>query len=176
MLSDDHPDAAHRRYAMDLNQSTPILADGAMGTLLYTTLGLTGQPCFEASPSPIRHRRRDSHGYLQAGAQLIKTNPFGASRTRLAPTALRIKCTPTWPPPPGAQAVSPAGARPSSAWGRSARLAPYGRLAPTVEEIAEQVEASSQASTPCCSRPSHLAELSGAAHRPWTDLDRSSPA
>jgi homocysteine S-methyltransferase len=134
---------------MDLNQSTPILADGAMGTLLYTTLGLTGQPCFEALNLTHPDAVAGIHtAYLQAGAQLIKTNSFGASRTRLAAYGLadQVLAFNLAAARLARQAVESSGSAASilgSLGPLGARLAPYGRLAPhrAEAEIAEQVEA-----------------------------------
>src|SRR5690349_15275974 len=61
----------------------PLLGDGAMGTLLYQR----GQPLNAsydalnvAQPAVIQAVHND---YLQAGAQLIETNTFGANRLKL---------------------------------------------------------------------------------------------
>jgi methionine synthase / methylenetetrahydrofolate reductase(NADPH) len=134
---------------MDLNQPSPILADGAMGTLLYSSLGLTGQPCFEAINLTLPDAVASIHAdYLQAGAELIKTNSFGASRTRLASHGLgdQVHSLNTAAARLARQAVEASG---RSAWVAGsigplgARLAPYGRLAArhAEGEIAEQVEA-----------------------------------
>ncbi len=62
----------------------PILADGAMGTLLFER-GIAYERCFDAlnrtDAGLIEAIHRD---YLQAGAELIETNTFGANRMRLA--------------------------------------------------------------------------------------------
>ena len=149
---------------MDLNQSTPILADGAMGTLLYTTLGLTGQPCFEALNLTHPDAVAGIHtAYLQAGAQLIKTNSFGASRTRLAAHGLadQVHAFNLAAARLARQAVESSG-RAASVLGSlgplGARLAPYGRLAPhrAEAEIAEQVEALCSASVDALLFETHL--------------------
>ncbi len=61
----------------------PIIADGAMGTLLHER-GLKSEACFDAlninEPAVVAEVHRD---YIQAGAELIKTNTFGANRTKL---------------------------------------------------------------------------------------------
>jgi methionine synthase I (cobalamin-dependent)/5,10-methylenetetrahydrofolate reductase len=62
----------------------PILCDGAMGTLLYSK-GIFINRCYDelniAQPELIRDIH---HDYLQAGAEIIETNTFGANRFRLA--------------------------------------------------------------------------------------------
>jgi 5-methyltetrahydrofolate--homocysteine methyltransferase len=67
-----------------LNESQYILADGAMGTMLFAS-GL------EQGGSPelwnVEHPERVAaihQGYLEAGAQLLLTNTFGGNRHRLA--------------------------------------------------------------------------------------------
>lgn len=62
----------------------PILSDGAMGTMLYTR-GAGFDQCFDelnlVNPGVVAEIHRD---YIQAGAQLIKTNTFGANHYKLA--------------------------------------------------------------------------------------------
>jgi homocysteine S-methyltransferase len=62
----------------------PLLADGAMGTLLYQH-GVSFADCFDAlnlsDPGRVEAVHRD---YLAAGAELIETNTFGANAVRLA--------------------------------------------------------------------------------------------
>lgn len=62
----------------------PIVADGAMGTLLFER-GIAYERCFDAlnrtDAGLIESIHRD---YLQAGAELVETNTFGANRIRLA--------------------------------------------------------------------------------------------
>src|SRR5512143_1196894 len=61
----------------------PLVADGAMGTLLYER-GVPLGHCFDAvnlsNPGLIESVHRD---YLAAGAELIETNTFGANHVRL---------------------------------------------------------------------------------------------
>jgi homocysteine S-methyltransferase len=61
-----------------------VLADGAMGTLLYDR-GITFDRSFDLlniqEPALVQSIHRD---YIRAGAELIETNTFGASRIRLA--------------------------------------------------------------------------------------------
>jgi homocysteine S-methyltransferase len=64
-----------------------LIADGAMGSLLHETVG--AQRCFEElnliEPDVIARVHRS---YIEAGAQIIETNTFGANRLKLAPLGL----------------------------------------------------------------------------------------
>jgi len=66
----------------------PILADGAMGTLLYSR-GIPQRACLDelatTRPELIGAIHRE---YLDAGADLIETATFGANRVRLGPYGL----------------------------------------------------------------------------------------
>src|SRR5574342_452766 len=61
-----------------------ILADGAMGTMLHAR-GVGFDKCFDelnlTNPSAVAEIHR---AYIEAGAQLIITNTFGANRFKLA--------------------------------------------------------------------------------------------
>ena len=61
-----------------------IVADGAMGTMLYSR-GVFINRCFDelnlAQPDLVRQIHRE---YVKAGADMLETNTFGANRTRLA--------------------------------------------------------------------------------------------
>src|SRR5512134_3006969 len=69
----------------------PMVADGAMGTLLYQR-GVPFSECFDAlnltKPTLIEAVHRD---YLAAGAELVETNTFGANTVRLASHGLEEK-------------------------------------------------------------------------------------
>ncbi len=69
----------------------PILADGAMGTMLYDR-GVFLNRCYDevnlTDPALVRAVHEE---YLQAGAQLLETNTFGANRVRLARFGLAEK-------------------------------------------------------------------------------------
>src|SRR6185503_9832547 len=69
----------------------PLLADGAMGTLLYDR-GVPYSGCFDElnleKPALVEAIHRD---YLNAGAELIETNTFGANGVRLAAYGLEDK-------------------------------------------------------------------------------------
>src|SRR4029077_11186184 len=62
----------------------PIVCDGAMGTLLYAK-GVFINRCYDelnlSQPDLIRAIH---HEYLQAGAEIVETNTFGANAFRLA--------------------------------------------------------------------------------------------
>ncbi len=64
-------------------KASPILCDGAMGTLLYAK-GIFINRCYDelnvSHPDLIRGVHRE---YLQAGAEIIETNTFGANSFRL---------------------------------------------------------------------------------------------
>lgn len=64
--------------------SGPVLCDGAMGTLLYAK-GIFINRCYdELNLSQAGLIRDIHHEYLQAGAEVIETNTFGANTFRLA--------------------------------------------------------------------------------------------
>lgn len=64
-----------------------LVADGAMGSLLYEMVG--AQRCFdELNSTQPEAVFRVHHAYLQAGAQIIETNTFGCNRYRLAQAGL----------------------------------------------------------------------------------------
>jgi len=69
-------------------QGPPILADGAMGTVLYTR-GVYVNRCFDelnlVQPELVLSVHED---YLKAGAELIETNSYGANRYKLNPHGL----------------------------------------------------------------------------------------
>ena len=68
-------------------EDSVLVADGAMGSLLYEAVG--PQRSFdEVNLTQPEAVFRVHQAYLQAGAQLIETNTFGASRHRLAPWGL----------------------------------------------------------------------------------------
>ena len=63
---------------------SPVLCDGAMGTLLYAK-GIFINRCYdELNVSQPELIRAVHHDYLQAGAEIIETNTFGANSFRLA--------------------------------------------------------------------------------------------
>jgi len=64
-------------------KASPVLCDGAMGTLLYAK-GIFINRCYDelnlSQPDLIRGIH---HEYLQAGADIVETNTFGGNRLRL---------------------------------------------------------------------------------------------
>jgi len=65
-------------------KQVPVLCDGAMGTLLYAK-GVFINRCYdELNLSHADLIRGIHHEYLQAGAEIIETNTFGANSFRLA--------------------------------------------------------------------------------------------
>src|SRR6476659_7480850 len=61
-----------------------MVADGAMGTMLYTR-GVFINRCFdELNLSAADMVRQIHQEYVKAGAEILETNTFGASRPRLA--------------------------------------------------------------------------------------------
>lgn len=69
----------------------PILADGAMGTLLNQR-GVKFEECFDLlnlqKPNLVADIHRE---YVEAGAQIILTNTFGANRYKLAQHGLEAR-------------------------------------------------------------------------------------
>jgi methionine synthase / methylenetetrahydrofolate reductase (NADH) len=72
-------------------KQSPVLCDGAMGTLLYAK-GVFINRCYDelnlSQPDLIRGVH---HDYLQAGAEIIETNTFGANAFRLGRHSLADK-------------------------------------------------------------------------------------
>jgi methionine synthase / methylenetetrahydrofolate reductase(NADPH) len=72
-------------------KASPVLCDGAMGTLLYSK-GIFINRCYDelnvSQPDLIRGIH---HEYLQAGAEVIETNTFGGNAVRLERHGLRDK-------------------------------------------------------------------------------------
>jgi len=72
-------------------KQSPVLCDGAMGTLLYAK-GVFINRCYDelnlSQPDLIRGIH---HEYLQSGAEIIETNTFGANSFRLARHSLADK-------------------------------------------------------------------------------------
>ncbi len=68
----------------ELFADRPVLADGAMGTVLYAR-GIFVNRCYDelnlSDPNLILAVHEE---YLQAGAEILETNTFGANRFRLA--------------------------------------------------------------------------------------------
>src|SRR5947209_3979625 len=70
---------------------SPVLCDGAMGTLLYAK-GIFINRCYdELNLSQPELICGVHHDYLQAGAEIVETNTFGANSFRLARHSLADK-------------------------------------------------------------------------------------
>ena len=73
----------NRRWREVLAEGGPILADGAMGTMLFAAGLQFGDPPETwnvAHPDVVRRIHR---GYLDAGSRIVMTNTFGGNRLRL---------------------------------------------------------------------------------------------
>jgi methionine synthase I (cobalamin-dependent)/5,10-methylenetetrahydrofolate reductase len=75
----------------DIFSTRPVLADGAMGTVLYAR-GIFINRCYDelnlSDPGLILSIHEE---YLKAGAEIVETNTFGANRFRLARHGLAAK-------------------------------------------------------------------------------------
>ncbi len=75
----------------DIFSNRPVLADGAMGTVLYAR-GIFINRCYDelnlSDPNLILSIHEE---YLQAGAEILETNTFGANRFRLTRHGLSSK-------------------------------------------------------------------------------------
>jgi len=68
-------------------QDSILIADGAMGSMLHEAVG--SQRCFdELNATEPEAVFRVHQAYIEAGAQIIETNTFGANRFKLAPLGL----------------------------------------------------------------------------------------
>src|SRR3989440_797294 len=78
-----HEVAALSRFLERLGSGTPIVADGGIGALLASAVPRLR--CPEEANLRAPESVVDVHlGYIRAGAELIETNTFGASRPKLA--------------------------------------------------------------------------------------------
>src|SRR6266536_4295020 len=80
-------DTAIVRRAQEFRErltSRAMVADGAMGTMLYAR-GVFINRCFDelnlSSPDLVRGIHQE---YVKAGAEILETNTFGGTRPRLA--------------------------------------------------------------------------------------------
>src|SRR5262245_33237908 len=76
----------------DAIASGPLLLDGAMGSLLYERGVLHTRSYDELNLSQPELIRTIHHDYVQAGADIIETNTFGANRIALARHGLVEQC------------------------------------------------------------------------------------
>jgi homocysteine S-methyltransferase len=72
-------------------RQSPVLCDGAMGTLLYAKGIFINRSYDELNLSQPDLIRGIHHDYLQAGAEIIETNTFGANSFRLGRHSLADK-------------------------------------------------------------------------------------
>src|SRR6478672_2586045 len=75
---------ANARWRALLAEGGPILADGAMGTMLFASGLQFGDPPEAWNVSHPDVVRRIHRGYLDAGSRIVMTNTFGGNRLRLA--------------------------------------------------------------------------------------------
>jgi 5-methyltetrahydrofolate--homocysteine methyltransferase len=76
--------AASERWRELIASSPTVIADGAMGTMLFANGLMFGDPPEVWNLSKPDVIRRIHRGYLDAGAQIIMTNTFGGNRMRLS--------------------------------------------------------------------------------------------
>jgi len=82
------PGPANERWRALLAEGGPILADGAMGTMLFSAGLQFGDPPEAWNVSQPEVVRRVHRGYLEAGSRIVMTNTFGGNRLRLRLHAL----------------------------------------------------------------------------------------
>jgi methionine synthase / methylenetetrahydrofolate reductase(NADPH) len=77
---------------LDALKERVIVADGAMGTMLYAK-GIFLNRCYDelnlSQPDLVREIHKE---YLSAGAELLETNTFGANPVKLEPHGLAERC------------------------------------------------------------------------------------
>ena len=81
--SPTEPGPANERWRALLAEGGPILADGAMGTMLFAAGLQFGDPPEVWNISHPEIVRRIQRGYLEAGSRIVMTNTFGGNRLRL---------------------------------------------------------------------------------------------
>ncbi len=83
--------AVKKLFTRGAGAGTAVLCDGAMGTMLYAC-GVFINRCFDelnvSQPELVRNVHTE---YLQAGAEVVETNTFGANAFRLERYGLRDK-------------------------------------------------------------------------------------
>lgn len=80
---DERARARRDRWNALLADHPAILADGAMGTMLFSAGLQFGDPPEVWNLSHPDLVRRIHRGYLEAGSQILMTNTFGGNRLRL---------------------------------------------------------------------------------------------
>ena len=132
--------------------NTPILGDGAMGTMLHAR-GAGFDQCFDVlnltQPELVAEIHRE---YLQAGSQVIQSNTFGANRFKLAAHGLEdqvveINRRGVELARQAIQALSADALVAGDLGPLGVRLAPFGRVQPEQarQVFAEQIQALVQA-------------------------------
>ena len=85
------PQLKHKFLELLETSDRPLLADGAMGTMLNMR-GIGFEVCFDAlnleNPAYVAEVHRE---YIEAGAQIILTNTFGANHFKLAEHGIESK-------------------------------------------------------------------------------------
>ena len=133
---------------LELLGQVPLLADGAMGTMLHTK-GVSFDRCFDelnlTNPAVVAEIH---HEYIDAGAQIILTNTFGANRYKLAKHGMQDQVAEINRAAVDlARRVVDASFRDVLVGGDvgplGVRIAPYGRVQPqeACEAFTEQIEA-----------------------------------
>ena len=74
---------ASARWRALVAEGGPILADGAMGTMLFSAGLQFGDPPEVWSETQPEVVRRIHRGYIEAGSRILLTNTFGGNRLRL---------------------------------------------------------------------------------------------
>ncbi len=87
------PGPANARWRSLLDEGGPILADGAMGTMLFAAGLQFGDPPETWNVSQPEVVRRVHRGYLDAGSRIVMTNTFGGNRLRLRLHGLQDRVT-----------------------------------------------------------------------------------
>ncbi len=78
------PGPANARWRELLGSGSTILADGAMGTMLFAAGLQFGDPPEVWNLTQPEIVRRIHRGYLEAGSRIVMTNTFGGNRLRLS--------------------------------------------------------------------------------------------
>ena len=88
--TDDIKNLRQQEFRKQLNGRV-MVADGAMGTVLYSK-GVFINRCFDelnlSAPALVKETHQE---YVRAGAEILETNTFGANRIRLAAFGLAEK-------------------------------------------------------------------------------------
>ncbi|NPV66257.1 MAG: bifunctional homocysteine S-methyltransferase/methylenetetrahydrofolate reductase [Anaerolineae bacterium] len=125
-----------RPFRERLAADTPILTDGAMGTTLHQH-GIPIDACFDELNLSRPELIRAIHvSFLEAGAELLKTNTFGANRYKLARFGLEAQVSAinaagvALARQAAAEASHPETYIAGSVGPLGVRLRPYGRVSP----------------------------------------------